>query len=267
MGEDTHTGHQRSVEGFLLCLGQSQAGIDDPKLGAHVCRLPAHRCRLLHLSYGDAAEGREHPRHGLPLQLEIGQLLGGIQPFGLHAEVVALCCRALAEHRLELLLVAAQQLLPVVVQPYLFVEQQQGEVHLVHALAYLVDADVVLCLVDVGLPPCHLLVAADGTAVEECLLHVDADAVLVFLQSLHVDAHLPVQLLHLLGEGRHVALPGGLCRCRQLREPALLDVLNGAVGGLAYQVHLPDERVVAHCCLLTLLKGLCLHARQRCHRH
>ncbi|MCP6003428.1 hypothetical protein NL386_38385, partial [Klebsiella pneumoniae] len=58
-----------------------------------------------------------------------------------------------------------------------------------------------------------------------------------FLQSPHVDTHLLVDGLNLFWKSRHLTLIGSLCRGRHLRQPSLLQVPDGQVGGLPYQVH------------------------------
>ena len=133
-------------------------------------------------------------------------MVSRLQAFGLHAQIVALGCRAALEHGAELLLVAAEQLLKVAAESYLLVEEQQREVEFVDALAHLIYIYFLSGNLHASLAARHFLAAADCSAVEHCLLHVHANAVLVFAESLDVDAHLLIDGLHLLREGGHVAL-------------------------------------------------------------
>ena len=77
---------------------------------------------------------------------------------------------------------------------------------------------------------------------------------MVFLDSFQVHPHLLQERLHLLGPGSDAALQGGLCRGCDLRQPAAPDVGHGELGGAAYEVVLPDERVVLLGGLLALLQ-------------
>ena len=165
-------------------------------------------CRLIHLY---AAERREHPNQCLPLRLQVYTLLHHVQSFSLHGVPVTLGCCAVLLHRLQFPLVAGQQLLQVSVQLHLLVNQQQGEVHLVHALANNIYIYLVLYPLYLTLRPCYLLLAADGPSVEHRLLHFDTHTVLVLRQPFHVDTHLLIQCLHLVRERHHVALISGLC--------------------------------------------------------
>ena len=264
--EDTHLGHQGGIEGLLLGIGQAQLGVEQTQFRTVVRTTYLCHGRLFHALHLDAAETGEHGCQHALLRLQAGGLLHRIQPFGLHVLPVALGGSTALHHRGQLALVAAQQLLQIAVQPQLFVEQQEREIHLVHPLAHLVEAHLVLGRLHVTLFAGNGFLTVDGSAVVERLVDVDAHAPLVFLQSFHVEPHLLVQALHLVGPRHHVALQGGLCRRRYLRQPSLLDIghcqrrrfLNEAV--LAYQ------RIVLLRCLLAFLQGLGLRGYGQ-HRH
>ena len=57
------------------------------------------------------------------------------QAFGTDGMIVALGCRAVIIHRLQLLLAGFEYLLHIIIKLDIIVEQQQGKVHLVHPLA------------------------------------------------------------------------------------------------------------------------------------
>ena len=107
----------------------------------------------------------------------------------------------------------------------------------------------------------YFFLAADGATVEEGLLDVNPHAILVFFQSFKFNAHLLHHVFHLSGPCRHIALQGGLCRGRHLWQPSFLDVVDGELGGLADEVVLSDEWIVAFGGLLALLDGLCGEAQ------
>ena len=201
-------------------------------------------------------ECREHPYERLALRQKARGLLHHVQPFGLHVQIVALSRRTTLEHRCELLLVGAQQFLQVLVQLDLLVNQQQPEIHVVHALANLIQIHLVLRALHIALPSCNLLLAADDATIEDRLLHIDSYPILVFFQPFHIDAHRLVHLLHLLGKSRHIALQRSLSLSRHLRQPPLLDVRHRQLGRLLNQPVLPYQRVVAFSRLLAFLERL-----------
>ena len=147
----------------------------------------------------DAAEGAQHRPQNALLRLQVHGLLRHTEPLGLDVLQVALRGRAALDHRCQLTLVACQQLLKVGIQHQLLAQHQQGEVHLIDAMAYAVEADLRLCCLQLALLAGNRLLAPDGTAVIHRLADVDAYAVLILAQTLHVDAHLLIDGLHLVG--------------------------------------------------------------------
>ena len=160
------------------------------------------------------------------------------------------------DHRGEFLLAGCELLLQVSVEGDLVLEQQQGKVHLVDALAHVVQAHVELSLLHSALLTGYTFLCTDHATVKYSLLHVQPHAVLVLGQAFHVQPHLPHHGLHLVGPRRHSVLISRLSGRRHLRQPPLLDIGNREVGSASDEVMLGDERIVALGSLLALFQGL-----------
>ena len=135
--------------------------------------------------------------------------------------------------------------LQVLVERDLVLQQQQGKIHLVDALAHAVQVDVELSLLHGALLAGNALLGADGSAVKHRLLHIQPHAVLVLGQPFHVQPHLSHQGPHLVGPRCHGILIGSLGASGHLRQPPFLDIGNGEVGGAGDEVMLGNERIVA----------------------
>ena len=140
------------------------------------------------------------------MRLQACCLLHHVQPLSLHVLIIALRCRTVFHHRGQFLLVLHEKFLQVGIQLDLFVDQQQSEVHLIHALAHLIHIYFILSRLHLALLPGYLLLTLDGATVEYCLLHVETYLILIFLQSLEVKPHLSQHSPHLIGPRHHIAL-------------------------------------------------------------
>ena len=272
LGKHAQLGQQCGIKRLLLSVSQMQLGVKESHLRTQsTCRLrqSVSTKRLRRRCHLHPAKHREHRLQHSSLRLQARPLLRDIQAFRLHVLQVALGSRATFHHRRQLPLTTAQQLLQVAVQLNLVIEQQQGEIHLVHATAHLIDAHLRLRCLHLALLAGDSLPPADGATVENRLAHIHAHPILVFRQAFHVDAHLLIHRPHLVGKRRHIALQRGLCRSRHLWQPSLPDVCHRQLRQLPHEVALPYERIVPLCRLLTLLQRLRLPAngKQQQHRH
>ena len=149
---------------------------------------------------------------GTPLRVQISHLLNDIQPFSLHILQITLSSSTHLHHGSQFLLVTKQQFLQVLVQLYLVVKHQQGKVHLVHTLAYMIKIHLRLCSLHVSLLTDYRLLTTDSSSVDNRLTDVYAYTILVFLQTFHIDSHLLVHPQQLVRKTSNITLIGGLCR-------------------------------------------------------
>ena len=105
-------------------IGQAQLRVGQTQFGAAVGRIGIHlgHVGLDHIGDFDATECTQHPGQRLPLRLQAGLLLCGIEPLGLDGQIVALGRSTALVERGQLLLAACQQGLQVGVEAQLVVE-------------------------------------------------------------------------------------------------------------------------------------------------
>ena len=208
-------------------------------LAAHL-----HHGGLAHLCHRDAAQFAQHERHGIALGNERRALLLHHQALGANGVVVALGHHTTRIERRQFFLTRGEQRLVVGVQLELLVEEQQREVHLVHAAAHSVEVDLGLRRLHISALTRHGGLTRNHAAVPHVLVHIQPYAILVFLQPRDFHSALAHHLTHLVGPRRDVALQGCLSGERHLRQPALAQVLDRVIGGARYQVALLDERII-----------------------
>ena len=249
MGKGADAGAERGVEQLIAAVEECSAGVKEGQLGA-VDFQARHRRRLrafepLHLALAASDEGREQALQTVALGAEGEGGLLGLHALGLQSDDVAFDGSAGLHSRCELAHVVGKEGLQEGVVVELFVHEENTEEEVVHPLPQGIELHGRLLLLHVGIGLCHSLLGTDVSAVIKALIEIEREFILVARHPLWDG--LPGGTKHLregVGPLRDVALQGGLCRSRDLRQPALLEVGQRERLGLPNQVGLPHQRVV-----------------------
>ena len=273
LGKGADAGAERGVEQLIAAVEECSAGIKEGQLGA-VDFQARHRRRLrafepLHLALAAPDEGREQALQTVALGAEGEGGLLGLHALGLQSDDVAFDGSSGLHSRCELAHVVGKEGLQEGVVVELFVHEENTEEEVVHPLPQGIELHGRLLLLNVGIGLCHSLLGADVSAVIKALIEIEREFILVARHPLWDG--LPGGTKHLcegVGPLRDVALQSGLCRSRDLRQPALLEVGQRERLGLPNQVGLPHQRVVLLGEPVTLVEGeLCTQWKACKHHH